>query len=175
MIPAAAKRARHLPSSIGLKSAFVAPRSGAQSGSVHTRLNPRHGPRRYSPKHPALATEPQDRFERAAAMQADLVLSLRKIGRKDLASKVEACHRHFVRCTCRLCEGEWGRPAYSCSVRLCPWGARKRCARAIRKFEPIVAELTEPAFFVLSLRNCPLKRTGRRGHRTVQEFRQVTA
>lgn len=94
------------------------------------------------------------RFRKFEVMQAALVASLQKVGREDQALKVRQCHARFARCRCKSCGSEWGQPLYSCSVRLCPWEARKRSARAIRRYERVIRTMKNPQYFVLSRRNC---------------------
>jgi Replication protein len=104
----------------------------------------------------ARAIRLNNRWKQTAALQASLVASLEKVGRRKLAFAVQQCHTSFRGWQCKPCHSPWAQATFSCSVRLCPWEMRKRSARARHQFDKLITHLSDPRYIVLSMRNCGL-------------------
>jgi hypothetical protein len=141
----------------GAELLYLIPRKqvGIQRGhSTQSRSHWRKG----LPKPSSRGSAAKGRWEKYARQQSDLVESLRKIKRfyfDQLANQVEGCHRSFRGYQCG--NGHmWATPAYSCKCRLCPFEMRARSMAAQHKFGSVIANLREPKYLVLSMKNCPL-------------------
>lgn len=92
------------------------------------------------------------RGDRRAAQSADLVASLRSLGREKEADSVYRCGHVLVE-ECGSCDGQAGRRVRSCDNRLCPYCAVARGDNLADSVCASVEGMNNPVLVVLTLRN----------------------
>lgn len=158
-VGAAARGVRELPRAVARRRVFAIPAAlgvpSEQAPMRQSRMRSRGGVLSLETK----GTSPQRgagvfarRGDRRVVQSADLVASLRSLGREKEADSVYRCGHVLVE-ECGSCDGQAGRRVRSCDNRLCPYCAVARGDNLADSVCCSVERMSNPVLAVLTLRN----------------------